>query len=287
MEILDHDKKNLIELLHNIIRLSEYYANSNDSSDKSFEQPIFFTKPKRIEWKNYGLNKNPKFEWVISCNDIALNDTDIIWYNDYILQHDKPLLFHHPLDWQLIAMSNGEITPENKIYVNVNKDSELFGFYSYLPGSDDREAFNQYILATNNDQFKLIWNVLGCYKWDEKKPEHDGRDIPLKIINNLNAKNKCLLDDYYTCSDEECLEKKRKICASLEIPMETGIQITIRECGTCYWVMIVTDEKIIVGGDLFYDRLQDKFVTKGKRQKFPKWEDSFDKITKALNLDLS
>lgn len=297
MEIFDHDKENLNELLHVIAELAQYHAeNSKDNDDKSFQQPIFFNKPKNlIKWNNPGLNGNLKFD-IIDIGDLerdrGLFDTDMIWYNNYILAHGHSLLLHDLLDWQLIAISNGDITPENKIYINVNKDSEMYGFYVYAPGGYNKELFNYVILATSHDQFAVVWEMLKILfdKISEmpdqkKKLKYDGRDIPLKLISKLVKKKPCLLDDYYTCSEKECIKKKKEICKLLEIPT-SDILLTVKECGVCYWVRVENaSHKIIVGGDLFYDRLQDKFVTRGKNDKFSKWEDSFEKITKALKIE--
>jgi hypothetical protein len=304
MELLEHDKENINELLHVITELAQYYSSHlDDYDDKSFQQPILFNKPKNsIEWTGSNLPKITKFD-IIDLKDLkrdrGIFDTDIIWYNSYVLSHGHSLLFHKPLDWQLISISNGEITPENKIYVNTNRDSDLFGFYAYAPGSDDKELFGYHIIATNDEQFKTFWHLLRCIFGDKKEHEkeherehkkeyeHDGRDIPLKIIFSLVQKIPCLLDNFYVCSERECREKKKKICQALGINLDISkIRVVVKECGTCYWIRVETKNNIVIGGDLFYDRLQNKFVTRGRIDKFLKWENSFEKITKALNIDI-
>lgn len=314
MELLEHDKKNIEELLYVIIDISNYYnQNPLNNNDKFYQQPIMFNKPKNIiQWKNV-LQTNNKFiilDPISLERDRGLYDTDSIFYSKYILLYNHPLIFHDLLDWQLIIVF-GESVCENKIYTNINKDSELYGFYVYTPGGDDKILFKYYIIASNDTQFKIFWenliklvseNVSESENRNENKSKRESESeneyenvdnnsklrkyeinelfLPIKVINIMVSQNTCLLDNYNYSED-----KKKKVINYINETYNlklTKLNLTLINCGTCYWVKIESEETLIAG-DLFYDRLQDKFITKGKRNNFLKWEDSFHKITKALN----
>lgn len=286
MEIFGHDLENINDLLDRISRLSEHYEKNIDHDDKTHQQPVLFNKPKNIEiWKNFGLPKINGFH-ILDYEYLKANygvfDTDIIWYIVYVLAYAHKLVLHDVLDWQLVAISTSNESPENKIYVNINKDSDIFGFYVYAPGSDENEVFDYDIIATNNEQFEKFWIELGKCKCDDSN--RGGRDKPMKIIKK--NKKRCFLNGYYTCPEDECIIKKKKVCNLLGIKYSDDIKLAVKKCGVCYWIRVEKGNQVLLAGDLFYDINMDKFVSKGKSSGFLKWEDSFDKITTVLNIKI-
>lgn len=302
MELLEHDKNNLLELLEFINNIINYYkVKNNDNSYKSYLQPINFAKPKSIiNWDYKNLVNNKIFK-IISYENLKKNyglyDSDYLWYCKYVIQNDKPLVMHNPLDWQLISTSIGDNIPDNKFYVNVNFTSEMFSFYIYCPGLEETDKYGNYIVATNHNEFVNFWTLLNNKILDYKNKNinilNDGRDLPLLVLTDMLKNNVSFLDDYFVCDDKECLVKKQKICELLNAKLNinllnyniNNIKIAINKCGICYWLRVDYNDNTIIMGDLFYNRLTNKLITKGaleEKTKPLKWEHSFNSLAKFI-----
>lgn len=274
MEIGDNDIIHITELLHTIVKLCQYYDTHEDQDYKFYQQPILFNKPKnKIEWKNTGIENINKFQI-----NIVNNDVDIILYTNELLNNNKPIVIHDILDWTLIIISIEDFIYDDKIYVNVNKDSNLYGFYVYSNGGNDSSKYKYDIIATNDTQFKLFWDIMTYLS----KNKTNNINLISKSLEILCNRYKCLLSDYYNCSDEICLIKKKQICNMLNIQENINIYLSIIDIGVCYWVCIYKNNEVILGGDLFYDKISDSFITRGKSDNFLSWNTSFDKINKFL-----
>ena len=274
MELSKNDKSNLEDLLHIITGFISYQEN-NPKCNKftTLHQPILFNKPKKQKkWNAPDLVKNSVF--VLTKSDY---DNDLIWYTQYLLHNQSPVVIHDVLDWQLIAVSAESVADtalDSKIYVNTNEDSEMFGFYVLAPG-DSKENFANLIIATDDKMFQSVWKIIA-----------ENPKIPaVNLINRVHGK--CLLDNYYRCSESELIIKKKKICSAFGLEFSNQIYVSIWDCGICYQVMIEKGNTLVLGGDLFYSKITDKFITPGRSPSshtFVTWGDSFLKLSKYADL---